>query len=177
MTKRKRGRPSRQFITGPDGEAIDLYQEYADRFRFMLQYIEDRPIAFRRRRGRSGRRVTLAETRREYIERLLPAVQEMCRDLYPYALLDNYTRGIINLCVPPDTHRKGDVNKKGLAYALLLFYHGRSLSHPTLKAVRDRVGKASRGQPSSDAEIEAFWRQYTPDELVDEATRDLPTED
>ena len=73
MKKRKRGRPSDVYVEGPDGEVINLHEVYWHRFQDIIEYAKHRPKTFRRRR---------AETRSEYIERLIPAVQALSVHVY-----------------------------------------------------------------------------------------------
>ncbi len=177
--KRKRGRPSDVYVEGPDGEVFNIHEVYWHRFQDIIEYAKYRPKTFRRRRAKSGRKVTFAETRLEYIKRLVPAVQELCSNLYgDPPLPPTHAALIIEKSIPPEGNFKAEVNKKGFAYRILLYYHGPYLKHRTLKAVRDRVKKGRpHSRPLTLAEIQRLFETYAPDELVDEATRDLPTKD
>ncbi len=148
MKKRKRGRPSGAYEEGPDGQVFAPYEELHYKYRDVIEYVEDHPKTFRRRRTRSGRRVKFAETRTEYIERLIPAVQALSENVYGPPPPRDRARAIIKASVPPST--RGDVNKKDLAYRILRYYNG-----GTLKVIRDRVKKGKR-RPLTPAQVEKF---------------------
>ncbi len=107
MKKRKRGRPSGAYVELPDEQVFTPYEDVHDQYRMVIEYVENHPMTFRRRRARRGRRVTFAETRTEYIERLIPAVQALSEHVYGPPPPAAQARKIIAASVSPERSRKG----------------------------------------------------------------------